>query len=111
MFSIAPAPDLFKLGYFGVPMFFVVSGYCLTAAGRRAVRTGEPPGWFLFCRAVRIYPPLWAAVLLAVVVYALLDFTGSALTPYEEYTRDAWRTVQPGEWFGVLTLTRTFRPT
>src|SRR5262245_21510835 len=108
-FYTAPAPDLLRLGYFGVPMFFVISGYCLTAAGRRAIQTAEAPERFLLRRAIRIYPPFWAATVLAVTIYALLPLTGSALCQFENYLRQAWRLVEPTEWVQILTLTSAFR--
>lgn len=105
-----PAVDLLRLGYFGVPMFFVISGYCLTAAGRRAVQTNEAPGRFLLRRALRVYPPFWCAAVLGVTVYALVPLAGAALSPYEAHVRESWRAVGSGEWIGVLTLTTAFRP-
>ncbi|MCI0701511.1 MAG: acyltransferase [Planctomycetia bacterium] len=109
-FYTTPAPDLLRLGYFGVPMFFVISGYCLTAASRRAVQTGEAPERFLLRRALRIYPPFWAAVVLAVAVFALLPILGSALNPFEVYLREEWKSVELGEWVKLFTLTTAFRP-
>src|SRR5947209_659017 len=65
------AHRLFKMGDLGVPMFFVISGFCLTAAGRRAIVKAESAGAFLYRRALRIYPPFWCSI----VVVALLPFT------------------------------------
>lgn len=110
-FEETGTPRLLRLGYFGVPMFFVISGFCLTAAGRRAVRTAEPPGRFALRRAVRIYPPFWGAVAVAAAVYLLLlPLVGPPLCPFEEYVRDRWHSVGPREWVGHLTLLSAFRP-
>ncbi len=53
------------LGYLGVQMFFVISGYCIAGAACSAVRRQD--GWaaFLCARAWRIYPPLWFSLALA----------------------------------------------
>jgi peptidoglycan/LPS O-acetylase OafA/YrhL len=99
------------MGYLGVPLFFVVSGYCLTAAARRAARHGEHPSRFLVRRAVRVYPPFWAAVGVAILIYAGLAATGPPDTPYEGYLQSAWRALDPAEWSGVLSLGAAFRPT
>lgn len=98
-------PRFFALGYFGVPMFFVISGYCLTAAARRALQTHEPPLKFLARRLARIYPPLWAAILVAVAVYAL----GPA--DWSRYTNYGWRDYGVADWLGVGLLTKAFQPT
>ena len=91
-------------------MFFVVSGYCRRGRTARCADRGSP-GWFLFRRAMRIYPPFWAAVLLTVVVYALLRLRRLLRsTLFEEYLHEAWRAVGTGEWLGILTLTSAFRP-
>jgi peptidoglycan/LPS O-acetylase OafA/YrhL len=102
---------LAAMGYLGVPLFFVISGYCLTAAARRAARDGERPSQFLIRRAIRVYPPFWAAVVVAVVIYAGLAATGPPATPYEGYLHSAWRDLDPAGWSSVLSLGAAFRPT
>lgn len=62
--------SLAAVGYLGVPMFFVISGYCVTSAARASIRRGESPARFLSRRALRVYPPYWAAVALATAVGA-----------------------------------------
>lgn len=105
-----PASPLFRLGYFCVPLLFVISGYCMAAAGRRAVRDGESAGRFLFRRAVRVFPPFWAAVAVAVGVYALLPLAGPPLGPQEEYVRAGWKSLDAAGWASQLTLTAVFAP-
>lgn len=51
-----------KHGYLGVPLFFVISGVCVTLSWLREPGAGE----FLHHRLRRIFPPYWAS--LAVVV-------------------------------------------
>ncbi|MEL6898824.1 MAG: acyltransferase, partial [Planctomycetota bacterium] len=64
------------VGYLGVTIFFVISGYCMAVSARRVqskIRdrdaANQPPntwqfGWdFLLRRAWRIYPPLWCSML------------------------------------------------
>ncbi len=107
----AAVPTVFRLGYFGVPLFFVVSGYCLAAAGRRAVRIGEPPSRFLARRALRIFPPFGAAVVVSAAALAALPLFGSPVTSAEAAARARFATSAPADWFPVATLTAGFRPT
>lgn len=53
------------LGYLGVQMFFVISGYCIAGAACSALRRSD--GWraFMQARVRRIYPPLWFSLALA----------------------------------------------
>jgi peptidoglycan/LPS O-acetylase OafA/YrhL len=41
---------VFKVGDLGVPMFFVISGFCITASAQGAIRRGEPATGFLYRR-------------------------------------------------------------
>lgn len=52
------------LGYLGVPVFFVISGYCVWASALRSKGYKE----FLWRRFFRIYPPFIASLLLVVAV-------------------------------------------
>jgi peptidoglycan/LPS O-acetylase OafA/YrhL len=110
-----PVPPEYRpacVGYLGVPLFFVVSGYCLTAAARRAIRHGDPVPRFLVRRAIRIYPPLWAAVVVALGVYAgLAAVGGHPQTPLEAHLRGAWQELDARDWGGMLTLGSAFRKT
>jgi peptidoglycan/LPS O-acetylase OafA/YrhL len=110
--AVPPEYRLACVGYFGVPLFFVISGYCLTAAARRSVRRGDPVPRFLLRRAIRIYPPFWAAVAVALVVYiALAAVGGHPRTPLEAHLRVAWRELDLRDWGGIVTLGNAFRRT
>jgi len=50
----------------GVPMFFVVSGYCIAASIDAKRRKPHSIGDYFLRRIRRIYPPLWAALALAI---------------------------------------------
>ena len=58
-------------GWFGVHLFFVISGYCIGARSAQDCRQGRRGGLFLLDRAWRIFPVYWAA-LLAAAFLALL---------------------------------------
>ncbi len=55
-------------GYLGVPLFFVISGFCLAASAASSRRNNESALSFLKRRFRRIYPPLWCSM---IVVAAL----------------------------------------
>ncbi len=95
----------------GVPLFFVVSGYCI-AASADSVRSGSGGVGRYFARRVRrIYPPLWAAIGLATVVafsppnFARPGETSEGMVPLESPARlSGW------QWAGNFTLTESWRP-
>ena len=65
-----------KAGFLGVPMFFVVSGYCIAASADGCVRKRESTGGFLRRRFLRIYPPFWASLLVVVGAIPLVSCLG-----------------------------------
>ena len=69
-----PLYRLAALGYLGVQMFFVISGYCIAGAACSALRRGD--GWkaFMHARARRVYPPLWSSLALAAVLILVARF-------------------------------------
>jgi peptidoglycan/LPS O-acetylase OafA/YrhL len=96
----------------GVPLFFVISGYCITASVDATRRRGSWSWSFLGRRVRRIYPPYWAALLWFVVVVAAADALGKpwlhdteavALKLVSPTKLDRW------QWLGNLTLTETWR--
>jgi len=73
-------------GYLGVPLFFIISGFVITASAHN--RTGLE---FAISRAARLYPAFWAGLIFTVVVslfagnyYNLTDllFNASLLNDY-----------------------------
>jgi peptidoglycan/LPS O-acetylase OafA/YrhL len=69
-----------KFGYVGVPIFFVVSGYCILIA----LGHGAQPFKFAIRRFFRIFPPYWFSLLLIVIIIAgekLITGTNSVAFP------------------------------
>ena len=60
------------LGLLGVPMFFVISGYCIASAALRSLSTPRPLAHFLSARLRRIYPPYFLASLVTILAATLL---------------------------------------
>ena len=69
----APLYEFSQFGLLGVPMFFVISGYCIAHAAMRSLNTPQPVAHFLRARVRRIYPPYFLASLVAAVLSAVLS--------------------------------------
>ena len=104
------ALSITRIGWIGVPFFFVISGYAISATADSSRRgRGGPIGYFKR-RIRRIYPPLWAMLVLQVAIVAAIDvflFRGlltNSIAPIER----PWRFDLP-QWIGNLTLTESWR--
>src|SRR5262245_59812438 len=60
-FDVAAAAVAARL-WLGVPMFFVISGYCISAAVDSYRRRGSSVGTYFVRRFKRIFPPYWAVL-------------------------------------------------
>ncbi len=93
----------------GVPVFFVVSGYCIAAAADSARRRPHPAGRFFLRRFRRIYPPLWVFLIGSALLHVPLSWLGALigvpldLSPTHPADVSAW------SWVGSLTLTEEWR--
>jgi len=96
---------LWYYGYLGVPLFFVISGYCIAAcadAHRRSDRSGRS---FVWRRIRRIYPPYWASLLFLATILITCDLCG-----WEWFYERKVRFIHPAQltlsqWITNLTLT------
>lgn len=83
------------IGHYCVMMFFVISGYCITASAASGIAKGVSTQTFLCNRFRRIYPPYALAVLFfALTRLARHQLTGETWTP------------SPAVWLQNLTLTQ-----
>jgi peptidoglycan/LPS O-acetylase OafA/YrhL len=108
------------LGYFlievtarfwlGVPLFFVISGYCITAAANARRGEERPLREYLRRRVRRIYPPYWIAVALAALFAIVIEALRPGLLHDRVHPMNLPTLLSPSQWFGVLTLTETWRP-
>ena len=102
-----------RLMNLGVPIFFVISGYCIAASADANRRRGASSWTFLGRRFHRIYPPYWAALLGFAACMVVLDAAGLERLHAEK--RHALELASPGylnwsHWLGNITLTETWRP-
>lgn len=84
-----------KFGHVGVPVFFVLSGYCIGATALRAPSAGD----FLRRRVRRIFPAYWASVVLIV----LLAVGRRAATGVNDLV--ALPSAKSLDWLATFTLT------
>jgi peptidoglycan/LPS O-acetylase OafA/YrhL len=94
----------------GVPMFFVISGYCISATADSSRRKSKPVSTYFWRRLRRIFPPYWFALLISIFVFVLADFVlfprFLSSSPFP-ILRPWWYSLD--QWLGNLTLTETWR--
>ena len=96
--------------WIGVPVFFVISGYCISAAAdAHRERAGRPLRTFFARRLRRIYPPYWFVLIATMAIVAVVDVAieGRPLTLHGRFLRPWWYDAR--QWFGNLTLTEMWR--
>jgi peptidoglycan/LPS O-acetylase OafA/YrhL len=93
----------------GVPMFFVISGYCIFATMDSQRRRGATMATFFRRRVRRIYPPYWLAlVITGFLVGACVLAGGEALFADETPPFYPWK-LSPAQIFGNTFLIETWR--
>ncbi len=105
--------NFFKMGSLGVPVFFVISGYCITGAARSLQNKGRSHWDFMKRRLRRIYPPFWLSILIVVSIPFVMTFLSYAksgnfvLPSTSEY---GFLSYSATDWIGLFTLLRVFEP-
>ena len=94
--------------HIGVEMFFVISGYCITASAESARRSGRKVREFFLRRFMRIFPPFWCALISSVLICFAIDFINPG-----SLKRAPWSLPMPWDlsffqWVGSATLTGTW---
>ncbi|NLX13813.1 MAG: acyltransferase [Phycisphaerales bacterium] len=99
-----------RFGYLGVPLFFVISGYCITATADPCRRHNQSCLLFLRRRARRLYPSYLIMIASLTLLLLICDAIGINLF-YERKVRFySPASLSLGQWLGNLTLTETWRP-
>ena len=95
-----------KRMWIGVPIFFVISGYCI--AGSIQSLQSRPGGLLKFAqkRFLRIYPPLWAACAFAAILWLLASLS-PFLTTHCLQIKGAGN-LSAWQWLGNLTATESW---
>lgn len=95
--------------WYGVPMFFVISGYCISASvDRHRQREGSVKTYFLR-RFRRIFPTLWVFLAIAIPVTMLIGMAAPLLMndDIQGFWAPWW--FSGWQWLGSLTLTESWR--
>ncbi len=96
----APLRWIDRGGWIGVPLFFVISGFCIAASARRIASRPAPRALFFRRRLRRIYPTYLAALAFA----ALVSMAGDALRSAGVENGAAHTTDLGWHWVGNLLL-------
>jgi peptidoglycan/LPS O-acetylase OafA/YrhL len=102
---------LTSFGGIGVPLFFVISGYCISATADATLIKNQSVKTYFARRVRRIYPPYWIAIIFGVLAFLIAEFIFRTRIFSGEPApqRGPW-CLAPSQWFGNLTLTETWRP-
>ena len=60
--------SLLERAWYGVPIFFVISGYCITATCQSLRDRSHPARQYFYRRFRRIFPPFWVAIIFTLVM-------------------------------------------
>jgi peptidoglycan/LPS O-acetylase OafA/YrhL len=94
----------------GVTIFFVISGYCITATMDATRRKPRAVKKYFFRRFKRIYPPYWIFIgLSAVLVLSLYNLGWPQLLTETSYSIPHTSSLSWLQWAGNLTLTESWR--
>jgi peptidoglycan/LPS O-acetylase OafA/YrhL len=92
----------------GVPIFFVVSGYCISASIDSLRRRSHSLAQYFWRRLRRIYPPLWAAYVLGIILTLLVMLSSAT---YDECAQLPRLTRFSGwNWIGNITASESWLP-
>ena len=104
--------NIINYGKLGVPLFFVISGYVITASAESTIKKKGSSNQFLKRRFIRIYPAFWLSILVVITCPFLIEAI-SALksgqfqlpTPEPSYFE-----LTAINWLQMITLTKAFTP-
>jgi peptidoglycan/LPS O-acetylase OafA/YrhL len=102
--------NLMQQGHLGVPLFFVVSGYCMMASARSATQRDESTGGYMKRRLVRIYPPFWCSILVVMALPWIMALVSQLKSGSFERPQLDYAHLGPRGWLQHLSLGQIFAP-
>lgn len=93
-------------GFLGVPLFFVISGYCMMASSRGVIARGQPAWYFLKRRLRRIFPPFWFSIGVAVAAPFAITILYGLRSGIYSWPVPKWGNFTWPDWVALLTLTK-----
>lgn len=106
--SLPALERLVQFGDLGVPLFFVISGYVITASANAALLGGGSAPQFLKRRFLRIFPPFWFSIVVIVALPYLLEAISMLKTGMYNWPSPRFLALNLTEWLQVLSLTKIF---
>jgi len=92
----------------GVPIFFVISGYCISATIDKQRRMGTSVGTYFLRRFRRIFPPFWITLLATAAIVGAVELAvPGVLTRDGIFLRPWW--YSGWQWAGTASLTEIWR--
>jgi peptidoglycan/LPS O-acetylase OafA/YrhL len=97
--------------WMGVPIFFVISGYCISATADSTRRRPHSFRTYFYRRFRRIFPPFWIFLLLSVLLVGASEFAVKpGLFADSAHAIPRPWSLSAAQWFGNVSLTETWRP-
>jgi peptidoglycan/LPS O-acetylase OafA/YrhL len=96
--------------WIGVPVFFVISGYCISATADSSRRKGHRTLTYFKRRLWRIFPPYLICLALTVALALLGESLRPGLFSDGEHHIEAPAHFDAWQWLGNITLTEAWRP-
>jgi len=97
--------------WIGVPIFFVISGYCISATAISASRHSQPVRTYLIRRFRRIYPPYWASLMIYSLIVAVVELlVNPGLLSSGQWIQPCPWWLTAWQWVGNITLSETWLP-
>jgi peptidoglycan/LPS O-acetylase OafA/YrhL len=96
--------------WIGVPIFFVISGYCIMATIDSRRRKSTSIADYVRRRARRIYPPYLIALAMSCAAIAVIEGFRPGLLTDGIFTIPKLGALSVWQWLGNFTLTETWRP-
>jgi peptidoglycan/LPS O-acetylase OafA/YrhL len=96
--------------WIGVPIFFVISGYCISATADATRRKGRPATDYFLRRFRRIFPPFWVWFLFSALVVGLSNLWSPTFLQDGNVGIASLQTLSIWQILGNLTLTESWRP-
>ncbi len=94
--------------WIGVPIFFVVSGYCIAASVDSLRRKPHSLPNYFYRRLRRIYPPLWGGLVFAVAFSLIVGLNATLLENCLQLPR--LQNLNPTDWLANFSATTSWLP-
>ena len=97
-----------EYGHFGVPMFFVISGFVITYSAESTLKNAQSPFSFLKKRFLRIYPVFWASIILLLLLPYLIELISMLKSGSYIYPQNLLNKYTLSEWINFIALSKVF---